>query len=322
MEARPTGFSGDPIAAMSQAVDRIGKAAGGMVSRGSSMEGRDGLAASESRLVAANQAVKNAPGSEKARAEQFRAALQLFQDMENLAPNDPRRIKVAQFLMKLAGSTGVNGLRSMSFPGMDVMGILRMAAGVVSKFGDPGAMQGAFMVEQMIGGMLPSSDQAAVLLRDQLLQRLGVSQSASAALARNWAFQVAKAGEHPRVNLETRTIVLEAQQSQASMAALAKAFWLDRTLEHPSEKNGFVEAFLKVANGGMFTGLGRKYREVKKLAQREMIASKAIVGTSTGSSSQPKEDADMFGALVSFSANNPEAQLPGSLKGFVDNFIH
>src|SRR4051812_16228561 len=88
VETQPTGFTENPIGAMAQAVDKIGRAAGNVFagSTGKAMEGRDGLDAGEQRLKASIAKMRANPGSLEARQGAFAAAVSLLDQMKSLAP--------------------------------------------------------------------------------------------------------------------------------------------------------------------------------------------------------------------------------------------
>ncbi len=323
VEAKPTGFTENPIGAMAQAVDKIGKAAG-HVFAGKAMEGQDGLAAGETALKSAIAAMKANPGSLEAKQKALGAALKLLEQMGQLAPNDPRRLSVSRFAVNLAGQLGANGIPFAS-AGVDARGLLRIAAQVLSRFGTPQDMQLAFTLESLIKGSLPESSAQAIAIRDELMQRFGLSQSAKKLIANGWAVRQANPGEVPKLDLSARTIVLDATQSNPSLGVLARAYWQDQSMRSPQERDGFIEAFQKVANQSSMGLLSRKYREVRDHARRELQQGRigvlgAASGAVSGSAGTIDESADMFASLASFSRADGDAQLPDELRGPLERF--
>lgn len=333
VEAKPTGFSENPIGAMAHAMDRLSHAAGRLVNQrpGAGLEGKDGLGAAEQRLKAANQAAKANPGSIQAKHEQLRAALALLQGMNKLAPNDPRRVKVAGFAVQLGLALGKDGLASMKGQGIDVRGLLAVAARVTSKYGDAAGMQHAFSLEGVLKGALPESSPQALALRDELMQKMGLSKSAVSVLLNSWAVRVATPGEMPSLDMDTRTMVLSAQQSNPSFGVLARAWWNDNALHNPADKDGFVAAFVKIAHQGGFTVLNRKYKELRKMARHELQSSRSFDAISGGStapvlagsagSTTSDESGDMFAALAAFSRSGEGADIPEGLAQPLGRFL-
>ncbi|MCW2949615.1 MAG: hypothetical protein JWN41_628, partial [Thermoleophilia bacterium] len=140
--AKPTGFTENPIGAMAQAVDKIGRAAGSVFATKPS-EGQDGLADGETKLKAAIAASRANPASLQAKQAALTAGLRLLDQMSGLAPNDPRRLAVSKFVVGLANQLGAAGI-PFAQGGLDVRGLLRVAAQVLSRFGSPADMQAAF----------------------------------------------------------------------------------------------------------------------------------------------------------------------------------
>jgi hypothetical protein len=323
VEAKPTGFSENPIGAMAQAVDKIGRAAGGVFA-GKAMEGKDGLAAGEQALKAAVAAMKANPGSLEAKQKALVAALKLLEQMGQLPPNDPRRLSVSRFAVNLAGQLGASGI-PFATAGVDARGLLRIAAQVLSRFGTPQDMQLAFTLESIIKGSLPASSAQAVAIRDELMQRFGLSQSAKNLIASGWAVREANAGEVPKLDLSARTIVLDAAQSNPSLGVLARAYWQDQSMRSPQEKDGFIEAFNKVASQSTMALLGRRYREVRDHARRELQQGRiGVLGSAGadvgGSAGTLDESADMFASLATFSQAEGGAQLPSELQAPLERF--
>lgn len=322
VQAKPTGFTENPIGAMAQAVDKIGKAAGGVFA-GKAMEGRDGLGEAEGRLKSAMAEMRAHPDSTEAKQKALLAGLALLDEMQSLAPNDPRRLSVSRFVVGLANQLGPNGLPANA-NGMDLRGMLRLAAQVLSRFGSPADMQAAFSLEALLKASLPATSAEAVALRDELMQRFGLSQGAKAALASGWAVRVARAGEVPKLDMDARTLVLDAQQENPSLGVLARAYWHDQSLRAPQDKDGFMEAFQKVANQSTMAVLSRKYREVRDHARRELQQGRiGVLGASSGASRAvtTDESADMFASLASFSRGGEDAQLPAELRTPLERFF-
>lgn len=309
---------------MAQAVDKLGRAAGSVFA-GKAMEGKDGLATAEQTLKAAIAEMKANPGSLEARQKALVAGMALLEKMGSLAANDPRRLSVSKFVVGLANQLGPGGV-PYNAQGMDVRGLLRIAAQVLSRFGSPQDMQAAFKLESMLKGSLPPTSAAAVAVRDELMQRFGLSQGAKAVLASGWAVRTAHAGEVPKLDMSARTIVLDAAQSNPSLGVLARAYWHDQSLRAPDEKDGFMEAFRKVANQTTMTTLSRKYREVRDHARREMQQGRIGVIGSSGNTPGGSagaivdESADMFASLAAFSRGGEDAQLPGELSAPLQRF--
>jgi hypothetical protein len=324
VEAKPTGFTEDPIGAMAQAVDKIGKAAGSVFA-GKALEGQDGLASGETRLKAAIAEMKANPGSLEAKQKALVAGLSLLDQMGSLAPNDPRRLSVSKFLVGLANQLGADGI-PFSAGGMDVRGMLRLAAQVLSRFGSPADMQAAFALESLLKGSLPASSATALAVRDELMQRFGLSQGARAVLASGWAVRTANPGEVPKLDLSARTLVLDAAQSNPSLGVLARAYWQDQSMRSPQERDGFMEAFRKVASQSTMSVLSRKYREVRDHARREMQQGRiGVLGSSSGAptgaaGATTDESADMFASLASFS-RGADGELPGELQSPLQRFF-
>ena len=315
VQARPTSFAENPIGRMASAVDRIGKAAGTII-HGREVGSPDSLAASEERLKRASDAVRANPQSGEARKQQLGAALALLRDMKDLAPNDPRKVKLAGFAVRLANQLGVAGL---SIPGLDARGLLRMAAQITSRFGDAAGMQAAFQLEGVLKESLPQSSVEAVRARTQLLERLGIGPAASAALTNTWSVRLAKAGEIPTADLNSRTLVLDAQQENPSLSALARAYWHDTSMANPADKDGFMAAFLKIANQGGFAMLTRKYRDLQRLARHELSSQRAMAGPAAPAARGGDESVDMFAAVAVFARTHPE-QLPEAMQPALQRF--
>ncbi|MCZ4496744.1 MAG: hypothetical protein JWM25_1327 [Thermoleophilia bacterium] len=325
VEAKPTGFTENPIGAMAQAVDRIGKAAGNVFA-GKALEGQDGLAQGEARLKAAIAQMRANPGSVEAKQHALTAGLALLDDMASLAPNDPRRLSVAKFVVGLAGQLGAANL-PFGAQGLDVRGVLRVAAQLLSRFGSPADMQAAFNLEGTLKASLPATSPQALAVRDELMQRLGLSQHAKSLIASGWAVRLTNPGEVPTLDLSARTLALDATQHNPSLGVLARAYWQDQSLRSPQEKDGFMEAFQKVANQSSFAVLGRKYREVRDLARREIQQGR--IGVLGAPSNTPAgnagvvtgdEGADMFASLASFAQSGEGGELPGELSSPLQRF--
>jgi hypothetical protein len=323
VQAKPTGFTENPIGAMAQAVDKIGKAAGNVFA-GKGLEGQDGLAAGETRLKAAIAEMRANPGSLEAKQKALLAGLALMEQMGSLAPNDPRRLSVSKFVVGLANQLGPGGI-PFSAGGTDVRGMLRLAAQVLSRFGSPADMQAAFSLESLLKASLPASSATALAMRDELMQRFGLSQGAKGVLAAGWAVRQANPGEVPKLDMSARTLVLDATQSNPSLGVLARAYWHDQSMRAPQEKDGFMEAFRKVANQSTM-GLSRKYREVRDHARREMQQGRiGVIGAAAGAPSGATgaivdESADMFASLAAFSHSDGRGDLPAELRGPLERF--
>lgn len=323
VEAKPTGFTENPIGAMAQAVDKLGRAAGGVFA-GKGMEGRDGLAAGEAKLKEAIAAMRANPGSLEAKQKALVAAARLLEQMGHLPPNDPRRLSVSRFAVGLATQLGPGGI-PFAGAGMDLRGMLRLAAQVLSRFGSPQDMQAAFKLESILKASLPATSAQAIAVRDELMQRFGLSQGARNVLANGWAVRLANPGEVPKLDMSARTLVLDAAQSNPSLGVLARAYWHDQSMRTPQEKDGFMEAFRKVASQSTMGVLSRKYREVRDHARRELQQGRiGVIGANTGavggSAGQVDESADMFASLASFSRGGEGGELPGELRQPLERF--
>ena len=189
-------------------------------------------------------------------------------------------------------------------------GLLRVAAGVVSKYGDAKSMQAAFELESTLKGTLGESAGAALKARDALIARLGLSKSATQTLLNSWSVRLVNPGEMPSLDIDSRQMAIDASKNNASLSVLARAWWHDNALNNPADKDGFMAAFLKIANQGGFTPLSRKYKELRRMARLELAHSRQLqtIGTSSdapvmATTAQRGEDesGDMFAALAVFS---------------------
>lgn len=319
VEAKPTGFTENPIGAMAQAVDKIGRAAGSVFA-GRALEGQDGLAEGEARLKSAIAHVRANPASLEAKQRALTAGVALLREMGSLAPNDPRRLSVAKFVVGLANQLGP-GQIPFDAQGLDVRGLLRLAAQTLSRFGSPADMQASFSLESILKGSLPPTSAVEVALRDELMQRFGLSTHAKAMLAAGWAVRQAGPGEVPKLDMSERTLVLDATQANPSLGVLARAYWQDQTMRAPAERDGFMEAFQKVANQSSFAVLSRRYREVRDHARRELQQSRlGAVGQGSASPARTDESADMFASLASFSRSGEHGDLPDELQAPLARF--
>jgi len=318
VEAKPTGFTENPIGAMAQAVDKLGKAAG-TVFAGKSMEGADGLAAGETRLKAAIAEMRTNPGSLEAKQRALTAGLSLLDQMGTLAANDPRRLSISKFVVGLANQLGTGAI-PFGAQALDVRGLLRIAAQALSRFGSPQDMQASFALESLLKGSLPPTSAVDIAMRDELMTRFGLSSQAKAVIASGWAVRQANPGEIPKLDMSARTLILDATQENPSLGVLARAYWQDQTLRAPADKDGFMEAFQKIANQSSFSGLNRKYREVRDHARREMQQGRIGAHGSTNAAplgaagARTDESADAFASLAAFSRGEGEAELPGELR--------
>jgi hypothetical protein len=323
--AKPTGFTENPIGAMAQAVDKLGKAAGSVFA-GKAAEGQDGLADGEAKLKAAIAASRANPNSLQAKQGALTAGLKLLDQMAALAPSDPRRLAVAKFVVGLANQLGAAGI-PLSQGGLDMRGLLRVAAQLMSRFGSPADMQAAFALEGLLKGTMPATSAEAIATRDELMTRFGLSQHAKSVITAGWSVRLANPGETPSLDLSARTLVLTAAQSNPSLSVLARAYWQDQTLRAPAEKDGFMEAFQKVANQGTLASLSRKYREVRDLARRELqhgrisVVGSASSGISGSSAARTDESADMFASLASYSTSSDAGELPAELAAPLGGFF-
>ena len=316
VEAKPTGFTENPIGAVAQAVDRIGRAAGGVFA-GKALEGQDGLVAGEAKLRDAVATMRANPASVGAKQDALVAGLKLLAQMGSLAPNDPRRLSVAKFVVGLANQLGADGIPFGS-AGLDVRGLLRQAAQTLSRFGTPADLQAAFALEGIVKASLPPSTTQALALLDQLMERFGLSQGARAVLAAGWSVRIAHPGEVPNLDVDARTLVLDAAQANPSLGVLARAYWQDQSLRAPQDRDGFMEAFRKVANQSTMGMLSRKYREVRDHARRELQQGR--LGGVGAKSATVDESADMFASLAAFSRGGEDAQLPAELRSPLERF--
>jgi hypothetical protein len=293
---------------------------------GKALEGRDGLADGEAKLKQAIAAVRANPSSLQAKQQALLAATQLLDQMGSLAANDPRRLSVAKFAVNLANELGPENIPTGGSGGTDVRGLLRVAAQILSRFGSPQDMQAAFKLESLLKAALPASSAAAVAVRAELMQRYGISQGVQGMLAAGWAVRVTNPGEVPKLDLSARTLVLDAAQGNPSLGVMARAYWHDQALRAPAERDGFMEAFRKVANQSSFGMLSRKYREVRDHARRELQQARVgDVGHAPIGSAGPMvdESADMFASLASFSRSSDGAQreLPTELQHTLERFF-
>ncbi len=325
VEAKPTGFTENPIGAMAQAVDKIGKAAGNVFA-GKAMEGQDGLAEGEKRLKAAIAEMRSQPGSLSAKQGALLAGVALMEQMGSLPANDPRRLSVSKFVVGLANQLGPGGIPFANAGGVDLRGMLRLAAQVLSRFGSPADMQAAFKLESLLKASLPPSSAAAIAVRDELMQRFGLSHQSRGVLAAGWAVRQSNPGEVPKLDVSARTLVLDATQSNPSLGVLARAYWHDQSMRSPQEKDGFMEAFRKVANQSTMGVLSRKYREVRDHARRELQQGRiGVIGAAgnapTGAAGAvTDESADMFASLAAFSHADVGGDLPGELRSPLERF--
>ena len=326
--ARPTDFAENPIGAMASAMDKLGKAAGNIFSKGPQL-GQDGLGPAEQALAKASAAVKANPGSLQAKQEQLKAALNLLQQMQGLAPNDPRRVKVSAFIVNLANELGPSGI-PFDTPGLDVRGMLRLAAQVTSRYGDANGMQKAFSIEQILRQSIEGSSVAAVELRDQLISKFRLTPQAQALLVNGWKVRLTGAGELPSLDISSRTLALNAQQDNPNLGVLARAYWHDASLQNPADKDGFMAAFLKIANSGGFQVLNRRYKEFRNLARHEMSRNRSFgaIGSTIGApvsavSGQPQQDEsdEMFAALAVWKRSDDESALPETVQPVLSRFM-
>jgi hypothetical protein len=323
-KAKPTGFADNPLGAMAQAMDKLGRAAGGAIHKAGEAAGQ-ALQQLQSKFTAAGEAARANPNSLKAKQEYLTSGLAL---LEKLPAGDPNRVKLAGFLVQLGNQLGANGI-PFNTPGMDMRGLLRLAANITMRFGDQAGMQAAFGLNALLQTSLGGSSVQAMQLRDQLLAKFQVTSQATQLLNAGWKFELAQAGRQPSVDMSSRTIQLAAEKEQASMAVLAKAFWHDNALNNPADKDGFINAFLKIANAGGFSRLTRKYKEVRALAQHQLATSGRLERVGHGESSvlgvvrkdqHEDEGADMFAALASLKGGS-DADVPESLQGALAKFF-
>lgn len=328
VQARPTAFAENPIGAMAGAVDRIGRAAGNLRPRGeTTAEAR--AERSQARFAASLQQAGSQPRSVAAKQAALTAGLTALRDLQTTSPSDPRRVRIAQHVVQLANQLGAQGIPTAA-GGLDVLGLLRLATALTSRFGDAAGMQQAFALEQMLKGMLSGSSAEALGLRDELLRRFNIRRAAAQMIADGWKVRLAGAGQLPSVDVSARTISLQASQQNASLAVLAKAFWHDAGLSDPGGKDGFIKAFLKIANQGSVPVLHRKYREVRSMARHTLSATPAVtaVGTGTGAplvtaarrEDESDEGSDMFAALAVFSRSD-SGQVPESVQPALSRFF-
>ena len=318
IQARPTGFSDDPFRAAARTMDRLGQAAGKLFSRSAAGAQAGNLQALDTRLSQAVAAAKANPGSTEAKQQQMVAAARMMQALQAQNPGDPRINKLAAMLVRLSGQLGPQAL-PLSVPGLDMRGLLGMAAQLVSRFGSPQGMQQAMALEQVLqqGRAAPSAE--VLQLLTQIAQQNSISKSVLQALLRSWQVTIAQGNRIPDVDLSARTISINASQMNASLAVLAKAFWIDQQLMNPHSRDGFVGAFLKAINTGKYAELARKYRQQRILAE----ANDAARGPgAVERRSSDDETADMFATLVSYASSDEDLPpLPGPLQEQVDRFL-
>ena len=329
VEAKPTAFAENPIGAMASAMDKIGRAADNLLQK-PAVAGQDGLGAAENRLVRANEAARANPNSLAAKQDQLKAAVALLKDMQHLAPNDPRRVKVAGFVVNIANQLGAAGIPN-NIPGIDMRGLLRLAAQITSRFGDGAGMQAAFTLEGILKSSLQGSSVDAVRLRDALIAKFNLSQAAASSLTNNWSVRLTNPGEMPNVDISSRTLSLDAAAENPSLSVLARAYWNDSSLNNPADKDGFMQAFLKIANsGGAMAVLNRKFKELRRMAQQELAQSRVLssVGAShdapviaVSGGRKDDESADMFAALAVFSQSDEGRSLPESMQPALARFF-
>jgi hypothetical protein len=232
---------------------------------------------------------------------------------------------VAGFVVGLANGLGKDGVQ-LRVDGLDVRGLLRLAAQTTSRFGDAGGMQAAFSLEQMLASTVPPTSVEALRVRDMLFEKLGLSPSAAKLIASGWGVRLAGAGEVPQMDMSSRTLVLDAQQENPSLGVLARAYWNDSSLANPADKDGFMQAFLKIANQGGFAVLNRKYRDLRRMARHEMTVNRGSTpggapAAPTGPGSRAVDDsADMFAALAVFARADRGAGLPESVRPVLQRF--
>lgn len=326
-KTRPTNFGENPIGAMALAMDRIGKAAGTIMQKGDGAQ-QSAIAHGEDKLRAAAAAAQANPKSLKARQEHLKAAATLLRDMQQLAPNHPKRVRLATLVVGLATSLGPNGI-PFNVPGLDMRGLLQLAAGVVSRYGDASGMQKAFGLEQLLRSSLTGSSPEAIVLRDRLFQQFQVSRNAAQIISGGWKVRLTGAGETPQTDVSARTISINAAQTSPSLAAIAKAYWHDTSLRNPANKDGFIEAFVKIANSGSFSILQRKYKEVRRMARHQIMSTPnmSTIGGTGGvvavnrRAPRPDESGDMFAALAVFSRTPEGRELPPAVDDHLQRFF-
>ena len=154
------------------------------------------------------------------------------------------------------------------------------------------------------------------------MQRLGLSKQTMAMIARGWTVNVAPEGSLPTIDVSARTLSLNALKENPSLGVLARAYWQDSSLMNAADKDGFVEAFMKIASsGGAFGALNRKDKEFKQLARYEVSHSRSFTSTgavSTRSGDTADESAEMFAALATFARDG--GQVPPELQGVLRRF--
>lgn len=312
-------------------MDRIGKAATNMLGAKHPDAPTTAMASAEQRLIRANKAAQANPGSVQAKQGQLTESLKLLKEMQaaGLPANDPRRVKIAGMIVGLANQLGPAGI-PRNIPGLDVVGMLRVAAGVISRFGDGAGMQAGFTLEQVLRSMVSGSSPEALKLLDALVAKFGIDTSVGAMLKNGWKIRLAGNGEAAHVDPTGREMVLDAAKHNASLGVLAKAFWNDVSLNNPADKDGFMRAFLKIANQGHLPVLNRKYKEVRQLARHQLMSNPKLSAMGNAESGsivtmrrQEKdgdESGDMFSALAVFSQTD-QSQIPESLHGVLGRFF-
>lgn len=329
--ARPTGFAENPLGAMANAMDRIGRAAGNLISGGEHTTSAS-MAEAEQRVMRANDTARANPHSLQAKQGQLTESLKLLKEMQNsgVAANDPRRVKLAGFIVQLANTLGPAGL-PQNIPGLDVMGMLKLAATVTSRFGDGAGMHAAFGLEQMLKSVLGGSSVASMQALDKLMEKFGIGNTAAQLIKNGWKVVLVQDGGIPSVDTNSRQISIDASKENASLGVLARAYWNDVTISNPADKDGFMKAFLKIAQQGHMPVLSRKYKELRRMARHQMMSAPTLtsVGNIDGSSimsvnRKPKQDdesGDMFAALAVFSHGPDGTDIPDSLKPALSGFF-
>jgi hypothetical protein len=335
--AKPTNLAENPIGAMATVADRIAKTAGNLV-KGSATAGQatgaNGVTAemqsAEQELVKANAAAKANPGSMQAKQRQAVAAARLLAAMGSLPANDPRKVRVATFLVNLGAQLGRAGL-PLTVPGMDMRGVLRLAAAITSRFGDAAAMQNAFSLESILRASVEGSSPEALQLRDQLLEKFGITSPAAQMIKNGWKFRVANPGELPSMRVDTRELVLSASQENPSLGVLARAFWIDAQLRAPGDRENFIREFVRLSNQGSMAMLDRRYKEYRRMAKAELAHNRAMsaVGSSPGTPvvtggprQEDDEAADMFAASALWARTDGAGQaLPDGMRGLLSRFL-
>lgn len=332
VQAKPTSFSDNPFGAAARTMDRLGQAAGKFLGR-SDAAGAERqqarLGTLEADLAKAASAAKANPNSLQAKQGQLTSAAKMMQALMQSNPKDPRVLKLAGMMVSLANQLGGAGL-PQGAGGLDMLGMLRLASKLVARYGNPTGMQQALGLEKLLASLTGKPTAEALQALTNLAQQAGISKTAMQALLKGWTVRMAAPGTVPDADVAARTISIAASQNSASLAALAKAHWVDQTLQSGSDKDTFVKAFNKVMATGKYADLARKYRQQRKLSESNRRQNQSVqnVGGSEGAmvgssrkTSVDDEVGDMFASLALYSQGGDGPDVPDDLKPALASFL-